>query len=402
MKTGDDYDFEQEVMFATLSRQIAELKRQVDENRRQVEGLTRCLCPVQEGESYGNDVGGEEGEKGGGQIWPSLQAQIKQNSFRINSLQAQVREHTTLLTNLALCPSPRQQTVYACDNDHLDGVQTATGLATSAAVTTSADISDAAHHWSVGVTSELTPFLPHSAIDCNGEVGSNNHSYVPPLQLQWLTEQGGAHGLKPHTPDEPHQPPPIDQDEAGEDGNEACKPSQLPQLKKRLKELETQVHNKDRVIRDLVSGQEDLTRREKELLQKQDWQEHKMRLLKQDKRRRGETIGKLLRCIDDLRESGRLEEGRVAESGRAVLNATLTTRGLPQEERVKAAVNASDLDRGCRVRLSTPQGNISRSVTPSPRDDLTGDDSMTSQDTGSMSIGQPMFPWQYSGRSLSQ
>jgi len=36
---------------------------------------------------------------------------------------------------------------------------------------------------------------------------------------------------------------------------------------------------------------------------KNEWYEHKMRLLKQDKRKRGETIGKLLRCIDDMRET---------------------------------------------------------------------------------------------------
>jgi len=37
---------------------------------------------------------------------------------------------------------------------------------------------------------------------------------------------------------------------------------------------------------------------------REEWYEHKMRLLKQDKRRRGETIGKLLRCLDDMKDQG--------------------------------------------------------------------------------------------------
>ena len=56
-----------------------------------------------------------------------------------------------------------------------------------------------------------------------------------------------------------------------------------------------------RVDRDLMGGHEQLMRKETEQAQKQEWYEHKMRLLKQDKRRRGETIGKLLRCIDDMK-----------------------------------------------------------------------------------------------------
>jgi len=39
-------------------------------------------------------------------------------------------------------------------------------------------------------------------------------------------------------------------------------------------------------------------------LKREEWYWHKMRLLKQDKRRRGETIGKLLRCLDDMKDAG--------------------------------------------------------------------------------------------------
>ena len=54
---------------------------------------------------------------------------------------------------------------------------------------------------------------------------------------------------------------------------------------------------KDRLLQELASKQEEYKEREKEFLHKLEWCEHKMRLLKQDKRRRGETIGKLLRYV---------------------------------------------------------------------------------------------------------
>lgn len=77
----------------------------------------------------------------------------------------------------------------------------------------------------------------------------------------------------------------------------------------------------------------------------QDWIDHKMKLLKQDKRRRGETIGKLLKVIDDLKETGRLDESKVKD-GRSVLNMTLQTRDMTPDERVLRVVDAVELDRG--------------------------------------------------------
>lgn len=70
-----------------------------------------------------------------------------------------------------------------------------------------------------------------------------------------------------------------------------------------------------------------------------------MKLLKQDKRRRGETIGKLIKVIDDLKDSGRLDESRVKD-GRAVLSMTLQTRDLSHDERVSRIVDAVEFDRG--------------------------------------------------------
>ena len=64
-----------------------------------------------------------------------------------------------------------------------------------------------------------------------------------------------------------------------------------------------------------MGGHEQLMRKETEHAQKQEWFEHKMRLLKQDKRRRGETIGKLLKCIDDMKVGG--HEGQGAGEGGA-------------------------------------------------------------------------------------
>ena len=81
----------------------------------------------------------------------------------------------------------------------------------------------------------------------------------------------------------------------------------------------------------------------------QDWIDHKMKLLKQDKRRRGETIGKLLKVIDDLKESGRLDESKVKD-GRSVLSMTLQTRDMTPDERVLRVVDAVELDRGSSER----------------------------------------------------
>ena len=55
--------------------------------------------------------------------------------------------------------------------------------------------------------------------------------------------------------------------------------------------------------------------------------------------------GKLLKCIDDLKEGGRLDETRVKD-GRAVLAATLVSHGLHAEERVCRVVEAVEYDRG--------------------------------------------------------
>jgi len=77
---------------------------------------------------------------------------------------------------------------------------------------------------------------------------------------------------------------------------------------------------------------------------KEEWYEHKMRLLKQDKRRRGETIGKLLRCLDDMKDQDRLDESRVTD-GRLVLAATMNSRGWSMEDRICAAVEAMEAER---------------------------------------------------------
>ena len=70
-----------------------------------------------------------------------------------------------------------------------------------------------------------------------------------------------------------------------------------------------------------MGGHEQLMRKETEHAQKQEWYEHKMRLLKQDKRRRGETIGKLLRCIDDMKVGGD-NRGRATDASLWLLLAT--------------------------------------------------------------------------------
>lgn len=64
-----------------------------------------------------------------------------------------------------------------------------------------------------------------------------------------------------------------------------------------MAELEAECMQKDKLLQELASKQEEYKEREKEFLHKLEWCEHKMRLLKQDKRRRGETIGKLLRYV---------------------------------------------------------------------------------------------------------
>ena len=74
-----------------------------------------------------------------------------------------------------------------------------------------------------------------------------------------------------------------------------------------------------------------------------------MKLLKQDKRRRGETIGKLLKCIDDCKDSGKFDESKVKD-GKAVLNVTMNTRGMLTEERIVRVVDAVELDRGIKAK----------------------------------------------------
>lgn len=63
-------------------------------------------------------------------------------------------------------------------------------------------------------------------------------------------------------------------------------------FKARLHELEAELVNKNAIIHHMLQKHEELLQKERESVDKQDWYDHKMRLLKQDKRRRGETIGK--------------------------------------------------------------------------------------------------------------
>jgi len=78
---------------------------------------------------------------------------------------------------------------------------------------------------------------------------------------------------------------------------------------------------------------------------REEWYKHKMRLLKQDKRRRGETIGKLLRCLDDMKDQGKFDETKVSD-GRLLVTATINTRRLSMEDRIFAAVEAMENERG--------------------------------------------------------
>ncbi len=81
--------------------------------------------------------------------------------------------------------------------------------------------------------------------------------------------------------------------------------SELATQKTKVQDLEAELMRKNNLIQEILADR--AQQQEENSLnkdgQKQDWFEHKMRLLKQDKRRRGETIGKLLRCIDDLKVS---------------------------------------------------------------------------------------------------
>ena len=75
-----------------------------------------------------------------------------------------------------------------------------------------------------------------------------------------------------------------------------------------------------------------------------------MRMLKQDKRRRGETIGKLLRCIDDMKEPNRAVAA--GTDGAAVDSSTFSTAGRGSntgwstDDQVRAAIEALDIERG--------------------------------------------------------
>ena len=86
-----------------------------------------------------------------------------------------------------------------------------------------------------------------------------------------------------------------------------------------------------------------------------------MRLLKQDKRRRGETIGKLLRCLDEMKDNGKLDETKLTD-GRMLLAATVTTRGWSMEDRIYAAVEAMESERGKLMQLLLFTGSEAQSA----------------------------------------
>jgi len=75
-----------------------------------------------------------------------------------------------------------------------------------------------------------------------------------------------------------------------------------------------------------------------------------MRLLKQGKRRRGETIGKLLRCLDDMKDQGKFDETKVSD-GRLLMTTTINTRGLSMEDHIFAAVEAMENERSKLILL---------------------------------------------------
>lgn len=77
----------------------------------------------------------------------------------------------------------------------------------------------------------------------------------------------------------------------------------------------------------------------------QEWYEHKMRLLKQDKRRRGETIGKLLRSIDEIRDCEKLERSGSPRNSRTIIGRIMDTSALATEDRIEAAVDIVDSEK---------------------------------------------------------
>ncbi|KAI0232901.1 hypothetical protein LSAT2_016834 [Lamellibrachia satsuma] len=336
-------------MISAFAHQLSELEKKIREQGSQIYQIYSKL------EDDTNDTHSQADCK---QLLDCLQSQIKHNSFKLNELHSKVVQHDVDIGGL--------KAVVTCDGHHHK-------LAANTAYNP--------------LATEFQPRLavmsdPHTDFASGGVITSLAKDHRRPASAPYFSgsydtnadhsqshDSPGTFGLFPPPnmfPPLPDREMPFSRDVdvvSPRDFSQSDRDTELMLLKEdlayckgRVHEFEMELENKNRIIRDLMGGHEQLMRKETEHAQKQEWYEHKMRLLKQDKRRRGETIGKLLRCIDDMKDTGRVDESKVTD-GKAVLVATLGSRGLPTEDRIRAAVDAAEAERMARHRAEVEAAN---------------------------------------------
>lgn len=106
--------------------------------------------------------------------------------------------------------------------------------------------------------------------------------------------------------------------------------------------LRSQLKRMNQTFQSYVALTQEKTREQEAMFnQKEEWYKDNMRLLKQNKKRRGETIGRLQECIDAMRLNGSIRAGVIP-----VMIAALETSHLPLEQRLDAVVGATEASIG--------------------------------------------------------
>ncbi|KAK2171426.1 hypothetical protein NP493_1069g00070 [Ridgeia piscesae] len=327
-------------MISAFAHQLSELEKKIREQGSQIYQIYSKL------QDDTNDTN-SQADSDCKQLLDCLQSQIKHNSFKLNELHSKVVQHDVDIGGL--------KAAVTCDGHHQKlAANTAYNPLAIEFQPRLAVMPDTQTDFaSGGVITSLAkehrrpasaPYFTGS-YDANPDHGQSQDSpgtfgiFPPPDMFPPLSDHDQVSFSR-----DVDAASPRDLSQGDRDTELMLLKEELSYCKGRVHELEMELENKNHIIRDLMGGHEQLMRKETEHAQKQEWFEHKMRLLKQDKRRRGETIGKLLKCIDDMKDTGRVDESKVTE-GKAVLVATLGSRGLPAEDRIRAAVDAAEAER---------------------------------------------------------
>lgn len=275
------------------SRMLSSISRQVDDLRIQVEQHGRRLDDIQSLETQREDGGTAQARNGGSRaVLDRLQGQLKQNTFKLNSLQSQIDRHEAQLAQLR---NDSFQTrdfhgqgvpqISVPTMDNFSQEYNLSRIATPMGLTTDAEVADVASTLLAKSPCfrESSPFSFFDQVQGLGlNFPSQDHTTTPnpigsPIQPQLdplptgpsLMDLDVAELEKDNSVFTVHYSTPRETELRNKvDGILTDK---LETCKRRIQELEAQLHNKDRVIRNLVESQEDIINKEKEYIHKQDW-----------------------------------------------------------------------------------------------------------------------------------